>query len=265
MPTAMPSAVMSGPSTLSVGVGSNDFEVGSPRVPFVLLRGTSPVMDAQVIDVAAFDLSSGTPVRGWLGSATSYSDYEIPYWVVYPELPHAGFWGISAIVTLSDGSQTHAQFTLETVNDPAAPTVGETPPASVNRTLASVPDLAKLTSDAEPEPALYQITVADALKSGIPTVITFATPGYCTSRLCAPVVDSVKDVYHDLQGQANFIHLEIYKSFDPLEYGDEWFAWGLISEPWTFVLDRGGRIVARLGGPVSPRELTAVLQPLVGP
>jgi hypothetical protein len=259
----MPTPTASSPSELSVGVGSNDFPIGAQRVPFVLLRGTAPVNDAQSIEVAAFDLSSGTPVPVWSGAATAYNDYDIPYWVAYPDLTHAGFWGIGTIVTFADGSTTQAQFTVEALDDPSAPTTGEIPPASINRTVKTEPDLAKLTSDAAPEPGLYQMTVADALKSGKPTVVTFATPGFCTSRLCAPVVDSVKSVYATMKGDINFIHIDIYKTFNPLEYADEWFEWKLVSEPWTFVMGRDGKVVARLGGPLSPRELATVLQPLL--
>ena len=114
------------------------------------------------------------------------------------------------------------------------------------------------------EPGLYQLTVAEALASGQPTVVTFATPAFCTSRLCAPVVDSVKAVYADLQDSVNFIHIEVYKDFGPpLVYADEMDEWHLPSEPWTYVLDREGKVVARLGGPVSPAELRSVLEPLV--
>ncbi len=262
--TATPTPVTPGPSTLSVGVASNDFPVGQPRVPFVLLRGSQAIGDARSVELKAFDLSSGTPVAGWQGTAVAYNDYDIPYWVAAPGLPHAGNWGLGAVVTLADGHQEHAQFIIQALDDPGAPTIGETPPASENRTLKTEPDLTKLTSDTSPEPGLYQMTVAAAMKSGKPVVITFATPAFCTSRLCAPVVDSEKKVYGEFKDRVNFIHIEVYKSFNPLVYADEMDQWHLTSEPWTFVLDRGGKVAARLGGPVSPRELTAVLQTVLG-
>jgi hypothetical protein len=260
---ATPTPIVSGPSALSVAVASNDFPVGLPRVPFVLFVGSQEVADAQAVTLTAFDLSSGTPVPGWTGAATPYADYDIPYWVAYPELPHAGYWGLGATVTLPDGTTMQGQFTIEALADAAAPEVGEVPPASDNRTVASEPDLAQLTSDPHPEPALYQMTVAEALESGRPTVVTFATPAFCTSRLCAPVVDSVKSVYAGLRDEANFIHIEIYQSFDPFVYVPEMDEWRLQSEPWTFVLDRDGTVVQRFGGPVSPQELESVLGPLV--
>ena len=258
-----PATVSGGPSAMSVAVASTDFGVGSPRVPFVLFQGSQPITNAQSISVEAFDLASGTPVPGWQGSATSYNDYNVPYWVVFPQLPHAGYWGLGAVVTLADGSQSQAQFTIEALDTPSAPKIGDTPPASHNRTLTTEPDIAKLTSDTDPEPGLYQMTVADALKSGKPTVVTFATPAYCTSRLCAPVVNSIKTVYNDLKDKVNFIHIEVYKTFNPLVYADEMAEWGLHGEPWTFVIGADGKIVANLGGPLSPRELEQALQPLL--
>lgn len=259
-----PTAVESGPSALSVAVASNDFPAGSPRIPFILLQEAQPIGDAQAVTLTAFDLASGTPVPGWSGTAVAYQDYGVPYWVAYPELPRAGHWGLAAAVTLANGSQMAAQFTVEALADASAPEIGEVPPASENRTLETEPDLAKLTSDPAPEPALYQLTVAEALESGRPTVVTFATPAFCESRLCAPVVDSVKAVYAGLGDKANFIHIEVYESFDPFVYVKEMDEWHLQSEPWTFVLDRDGVVAARLGGPVSPRELEAALLPLVG-
>jgi hypothetical protein len=260
-----PTVAMSGPSALSIAVASNDFPTGQPRIPNVLFIGSEPISDAQAVTLTAFDLSTGTPVPGWSGEATPYSDYSTPYWVVTPNLPTPGFWGLGAVVTLADGTTTEGQFTVEALADPSGPVVGEMPPAIENRTLATQPDLAALTSDPAPEPGLYELTIKEALASGRPSVVVFATPGFCESRLCAPVVDSMKELYPGLKDQVNFIHVEIYESFNPLTYGPEMEQWGLPSEPWTFVLDADGKVTHRFGGPISPRELSAALTPLVGP
>jgi hypothetical protein len=265
LPPVTPTGLASGPSAISIAVASNDFGIGAPRVPFVLFDGSTPLADAQAVKLIAFDLSGGTPVQDWSGEAVSYSDYEVPYWITYPQLPHAGYWGLGAVITLADGTETQGQFTIEVLDKVSAPEVGSTPPASRNRTLATEPEIAKLTSDPEPETGLYQMTVAEAFKSDRPTIVTFATPAFCESRLCAPVVNSVKSVYAEFKDAANFIHIEVYKSFNPLVYADEMDEWHLTSEPWTFVLDQKGVIVARLGGPVSPRELTEILEPLLAP
>jgi len=255
----------SGPSAFSIAVASNDFGTGTPRVPFIVFRGSQRLAEVQSVRVTAFALGTGTPVPGWSGDAISYSDYEVPYWVCYPQIPSAGYWGLLGDITLPDGTRSQVQFTIEVTSTVSAPDIGQTPPASHNRTLATEPDITKLTSDAAPERGLYRLTVADALKSGKPSIVTFATPAFCQSRLCAPVVNTVKAVYHDFKDRVNFIHIEVYKTFNPLVYADEMDEWHLLSEPWTFVLDKNGKVAARLGGPVSPRELTAALTPLVQP
>jgi hypothetical protein len=251
------------PSSIAVTVASDEFAVGQPRVPFVLFEGPDPVSTAQAVAVTAIDLTPATPTPGWSGQAVNYSDYDIPYWVVYPQLPHTGYWELQTDITLADGSHTGGQFAIQVVDHTASPEVGQAPPASRNRTLHTQPDLAKLTSDWEPDPELYQLTVAEAIKSGKPSVITFATPAYCTSRLCAPVLNTVKQVAKQDRQAANFIHIEVYKEFDPLTYADEMAQWHLQSEPWTFVLDRQGRVAARFGGPLSVNELEEALAPLL--
>jgi hypothetical protein len=264
-PVTTPTVESSGPNSLSVAVAATDFSTGQPRVPFVLFIGSKPIEDARSVALTAFDLSSGTPAPGWAGEAVGYNDYAIPYWVAYPELPHAGNWGLGVVVTKADNSQATGQFTIEALEDPSAPQVGEAPPASHNRTLATEPDLAKLTSDTAPEPALYKLTVAQALSSGMVSVVTFATPAFCTSRLCAPVVNSVKAVYKIYGDKANFIHIEVYKTFNPLVYADEMDEWHLLGEPWTYIIGADGKIAAIFGGPVSARELDQALKPLITP
>ena len=265
-PTAPVFPTVSGPTEIQIAVASSDFLPGAPRVPFVLFDGPHPISDAKSVRVFAFDLATpASPQAGWNGAATSYSDYEIPYWVAYPELPRAGLWGLGAEITKADGKVVTSQFTIQVVDEIDSPKPGDAPPASRNRTLATEPDIHKLSSAIDPEPALHQMTVADALGSGKPTVVVIATPGFCASRLCAPVVDSVAAVYKTQPDAANYIHLEVYKSFNPLVPADEMGEWRLTSEPWIFILDKTGKVAVRLGGPVSARELTEALTPLITP
>lgn len=252
-----------GPSDIQVLVASNDFPIGQPRVPLLLFSGAQRVADAQRVELTAFDLAKGTPVPGWTGQAVSYSDYAVPYWVAYPVLPHAGLWGFQAVITKGDGVTTSAQLVIETKDNPTVPPIGAQPPRSKNRTLTIEPDLRKLTSAAEPTPAFYQMTIAEAMQSGRPSVIVFATPGFCKTALCTPVLQSVETVYPVFKDRLNFIHVEIYKQFDPaLVVDDTVTEWQLDSEPWTFILDKDGTVFARFSGPVSPRELTAAFKEL---
>ena len=248
---------------VQVALVSGDFAVGRPRVSFALFDGPEPLANVQQVELSAVEtgVENATPV--WRGTAEGYTDYEVPYWVAYPELPAAGFWGLAAEIRLDDGTVVEAPFVVEVREESAAPAIGDPAPASQNRTLKTEPDLQKLSSGNDPNPALYQMTVAEAMASGRPTVVGFITPGLCQTRWCAPVLDSVEAVGADVGEQANFIHVEVYENFQELTVVDEMAEWGLTTEPWVFVLDEDGRVVARFNGPLSARELKAALTPLL--
>lgn len=251
-------------SSIQVAIATDDFVAGTPRIPFILFDGPQQVSTAQGVTLTAFDLSQDPPAPSWTGPATGYNDYEVPYWVAYPEVPKAGFWGLAANITLADGTTTQAQFTIEVKEESQSPVIGDMALPSENRTLSTEPDISKLSSGNAPNPAFYQMTVKEAAANQRPSVIVFSTPAFCQTAICAPVLNSAETVYESLGDKVNFIHLEVYKQFNPeLVLADEMAEWSLTTEPWTYVLDDSGRVAACLGGPVSPLELAAVLEPLL--
>ncbi len=251
-------------SALQVVVVSDDFAVGTPRVPFVLYDGPNRVSDAQEVSVRLFDLTQNPPEPGESVSATAYNDYAVTYWVISPEIPTAGDWGLLAQVVQANGTVTEAQFVIEVLSKTKAPTIGDAAIPSANLTLRNEPAIEKLSSDSEPNPDFYQRTIAEAMTNGRPSVIVFFSPGFCKIAICTSVLTSMKDVYAQQGARANFIHIEAYKPLNSeLVLADEMMEWGFTSEPWTYVLDTTGRIAARLGGPVSPSELQSVLEPLL--
>jgi hypothetical protein len=268
-------ACASQPEPTAVGVTAvqvqrlnGDTAVGSPRLSFTLFDGPQPLAGVEAVSISAtpLDGQTGEPVtidEPVTATAVSYADYDIPYWVAYPELPTPGVWGVTTHIEMSDGTEQTAQFLLDVKADSPSVAVGETAPPSQNRTLATEPDISKLSSGNDPNPALYQMTVAEAINSGKPTVVAIATPGLCQTKWCAPVVDSVETVYDEVGNGANFIHVEVYDDFQKLILTPQVAEWGLATEPWVFVLDGDGRVMARFEGPLSPRELTAALQPLL--
>ena len=76
----------------------------------------------------------------------------------------------------AEGMATAGPAGFVAFDDPPLIEPGEEAPASETRTSADFPDLSVITSDPEPDPAMYESSVASAVTSGAPSVIVFATP-----------------------------------------------------------------------------------------
>ena len=147
-----------------------------------------------------------------------------------------------------------------------APFIGDAAPLSDTPTATTVTDLRTISSSPEPDPALYRLSVAQAVRAGKPAVIAFATPAFCVTATCGPQVSDLSDLAGRYEGQANFVHVEVYRdphlinSADPTrELVPAVDEWGLVSEPWTFVVGGDGRITDRFEQYVPPQVLEAAL------
>jgi hypothetical protein len=138
------------------------------------------------------------------------------------------------------------------------PDVGDPAVASDTPTLASTGgDLTALTTRRPPDESLLRYSVADSLEAKAPFIVTFATPKFCSSRVCGPVVDVVEEVSRRFEGEnVRFIHVEVFEDNDPANGFNRWMQeWKLPTEPWTFVVGADGKIKARYEGTVSVLEL----------
>jgi hypothetical protein len=180
-------------------------------------------------------------------------------YLVNTPFPAAGQW----YVTLSpEGMDATLATPFQVVDDPVVPEVGEAAPSTATRTSADH-DLSEISSDTSPDPDFYSMSLDEAIASGRPTVVVFATPGLCTSRTCGPMLDQVKSA-KAAHPNANYVHVEIYEDLtvadqSQLQVVDAVRAWGLPNEPWTFVVDEGGKVAARFEGAMGPEELEAAL------
>jgi len=147
------------------------------------------------------------------------------------------------------------------------PDVGDPAIASKTPTLASVGgDAAAITTRTPPDESLLQYSVADSLAAKVPFVVTFATPKFCTSRTCGPVVDVVEGVRKQFAARGiRFIHVEVFQDNDPTRGYNRWMRqWGLRSEPWVFLVGGDGRVKAKFEGSVSQAELAAAVRAHLG-
>ncbi|HYF25640.1 MAG TPA: thioredoxin family protein [Baekduia sp.] len=136
------------------------------------------------------------------------------------------------------------------------PEVGERPPAINTPTRADVSgDLSKIDTRIEPLPSMHRADFADVLGRK-PVVLVFATPQLCASRVCGPVVDVAYQAQSQAGDGVEFIHMEIYNENRVNKgYRPQVARFRLPSEPWTFVIDRTGRVAERFEGAYSVEEL----------
>lgn len=145
------------------------------------------------------------------------------------------------------------------------PAVGDLVPPSRQLTVADVEDIALVDSAATPNAALHDTTVADALASGRPSVVAFATPLFCQTRFCGPVVEQVvTPVWERYGDRVNVIAIEPYDipqaRAGQLVAVEAMQEWGLQTEPWVFVVDGSGRVVAKFEGIMGVDEVSAAVE-----
>jgi hypothetical protein len=117
-----------------------------------------------------------------------------------------------------------------------------------------------------PDPELHRWTIREAIRQGRPAVVVFATPVYCISRFCGPVVTAVEDLARRYADRAVFIHVEIWKRFDT-QVNEAAAAWltlpdGNLVEPWLYLIGPDGVILDRWGVLWDPREVAAEIAAL---
>jgi hypothetical protein len=146
----------------------------------------------------------------------------------------------------------------------AVPRVGGRPPQIQTPTAQDVSgDLAKITTRVPPD-TLNKVDFAEVLGKE-PIVLLFATPKFCQSRVCGPVVDVAQEAQEKFGGQASFIHMEIYNENDPGEgVRPQVREFHLPSEPWLFAINREGRISSAVEGAFGPELLDKDVEKAVG-
>ena len=247
--------------------GTADFAPGSVRFTFLVIDGqgrvvtrpTAKVWLAKGLKAAPFSETTATSEP--IGVNGNEPGEPQAVFVSHLDVDQPGtYWVLAEPV---GGRKIQAVGNVVVKPETTAPDVGAAAFPSETPTLANA-TIEELTTSTEPDPELYRISVADAIKAKKPFVVAFATPKYCTSRTCGPVVDVVSAVRRKHEdSDIHFIHAEIYKDNDPTKGENTWVReWKLPSEPWVFVVGADGTIKERFEGTVSVDELNAAVDRL---
>jgi hypothetical protein len=177
------------------------------------------------------------------------------------EIPSAGTWTI-AVVAENKGRPAIGVGHAVVVDDPVAAVGSQA--VSARTPVATTPAAIAKICTREPVDDMHSISLDEALTKGKPTVVSFATPKFCSSRLCGPVVDEQLLVFQKVgKEKANFIHVEEFPSQDVSKPAPAFLKWGFQNEPWVIVIDGGGTIRARFLGPAVAPMIEQALDPLL--
>ena len=186
--------------------------------------------------------------------------------------PEAGTFGLELKTQSGSAAPDSMRMTFDVQPSSGVVQVGARAPATKTPTLADAGgDASKISTDPTPDPAFYQTSEDQALASHKPFVLVFATPAFCKTAQCGPTLARIKPFAARYPSVA-FIHVEPYKlklengalqpDFDAqgeFQQSDVTAAWGLLSEPWVFVVDKDGVVRGSFELIFSDAELTAAL------
>ena len=133
--------------------------------------------------------------------------------------------------------------------------VGDLVPRSDNLTVEDQ-NLWYEVSTMDTKVELYRWKISSLLEDKRPFLVVFGTPQHCT--MC---VDQIKRiaVMDELYGDRfSFVHVDGYKN------SDIFVEWGVKGEPWTYVVDRDGKIQSIFPGQTELGVLQLEIDKIIG-
>jgi hypothetical protein len=260
---------------------SSQFAVGDNRFLFSFLdaKANTPVgapdRPASVAFIAPGETQAGTAVKADFVWAIEGSRGE---YIAHATFNSAGDWK-AIFLTQAPGKPQEAigvAFQVQAKGTVIA--IGQAAPASKTPTMKDVAgNVFQLSTDTNPDPNFYQVSVADALAAHTPFVLIFATPAFCQSAQCGPTLNRVKLVAASSPKGVVFINVEPYQlkwdgsrlqpildannQLQPVASVTEW---GLLSEPWIFTVDTTGIVRGSFEGVASDSELNTAITAIAG-
>jgi hypothetical protein len=214
----------------------------------------------------------GTGTDGTTPTLTQPSEARGVYQAEDVTFDQAGTWQVTARADVSGVGSAEVTAAFPVATAPALPAPGQRALKTKNLTIDSTDDppgaidSRAATGGAIPDQNLHRWTIADAIQQHRPALVVFATPVYCTSKFCGPVVDAVEKLSQRYADRADFIHIEIYHDFEKNEINQAAADWLFrnddLKEPWLYLIGADGKIVDRWGVLWNPDEVAAELRKL---
>ncbi|MEI7771095.1 MAG: thioredoxin family protein [Chloroflexales bacterium] len=248
----------------------SELDIGPNRIAMGILQDGTPLNKPELkLGLRFFYLDGSEDTKVQSESAAIYRGQGLPFglYVGYATFDKPGNWSVEISIPRDSGAPQVATMRLVVVSGSRIPAVGKPALPSKNLTVRDNADLTKITSDTKPDPDFYQMTIAEAIAAKKPFVVGFLTPGYCQTATCGPNLLVLKKLKEQYKGKLNFIHVEVYpypfgESFQQQKRVPPMVEWGLVTEPWTFLVGADGLIQYRYEGGITLDEMQPALAQL---
>jgi hypothetical protein len=262
-PTASP-APTAGLQAVIIG---SEILVGDQRFPVGILDQNTPVNDATVHVRAFVVVGSNAQLKSESDAPFRGAQLEGKgLYVAHLTFDRAGQWGAEITAQRPDGEQAVIRLPFTVVANATVPAPGQSAPLSHNPTAKDVSDISTIDSGQPPDD-MHQLSVADAIAQHRPTLVAFATPAFCTSATCGPLIHAIQSLEPTYRSRLTFIHIEIWRDFKPdpskRQLRPEVLEWRLQTDPWVFLIDSKGLIRTRFEGVPDADELRAAIDQLL--
>jgi hypothetical protein len=245
---------------------------GSIDLAFAFLGDGAAAPVAGPKATATYVGAPGTKTSGTTPTLTQPSEARGVYQAEDVTFDQVGTWQVTASSNVEGAGPLQVTAAFPVAGAPALPAPGQPALKTHNLTMRSKDeplgaiDSRAVTGGSVPDKNLHQWTIADAIAQGKPALVAFATPVYCTSQFCGPVVDAVEKLSRRFADRAVFIHVEIYHDNAAGEINKAAADWlfrnGDMREPWLYLIGADGTIADRWGVLWNPDEVSAELRAL---
>lgn len=194
------------------------------------------------------------------------------YYPLRATLPQPGIYDLEIAVTDDATGETATAMMPVQIFDPSevvVPLPGTAFPAITTPTFDDPAGVDQLCTRFEPCP-FHTTSASDILAAGKPMALLVATPAFCSTAYCGPVVDTLVEESGAFPN-VEFVHVEVYANTDEVEgnYQDSRIglapaveAIGLTFEPALFLVDSGGQLVDRIDNVFDETEVAEALAAL---
>jgi len=248
---------------LNLLVGTFNTLAGRPeeRVALLIVDGNREPLTTSDPVTVAFGVAPRSRELGPALPAERHDDgLAMPYYLVKTQFPAPGAYALQA--TVGSREAVAAVEVIDPTADPS-PKAGEPMIATPTPTPGDPHGVDPICTR-EPACPLHAVSLDAALAEAKPVVALFATPAFCQTATCGPVLDVLLAEQAAFADRVTFVHVEIFKDRNAQETAPAVQAYKMQNEPWLFLAGADGVVRERISGPYDRAEVRAALQRLAG-